>query len=204
MTRRISGTHAPCAVAVGFDPLAYSRYSSPGDWVPAMAQALVSVDHYYSVIPFGWASGSPSPDAIVQAGKDLFQRVQGLAKSIPDLQENDVIDVHLIGHSRGSVVVSEAIRSLINAAGAVPQMDHGYESLTLLDPHPANNLYGIDASISGFAALQERRGLSRVSGPRERSSRVHSRRVDEVDIAYEKTPTSAIALSTNAFPKAAS
>ena len=54
--------------------------------------------------------------------------------------------MQLIGHSRGSVVVSEAMQQIIADSGHDDALDGGYFTMTLLDPHPANNAYGLNAS----------------------------------------------------------
>jgi hypothetical protein len=62
----------------------------------------------------------------------------------------DVVDVQFIGHSRGGVVISEALQDLNNsnandpgdnfAPGTLPHwLSAGYPMMTMLDPHPANN-----------------------------------------------------------------
>ena len=55
--------------------------------------------------------------------------------SLP-VQPGDVVDVHLIGHSRGGDVVSLVAGELNRSA---PPLSGGYLKLTLLDPHPARN-----------------------------------------------------------------
>ena len=57
--------------------------------------------------------------------------------SLPDFDTNDVIDVNLIGHSRGAGVVSLAMNQLTGNPQDRPA--DGYYELTLLDPHPASN-----------------------------------------------------------------
>ncbi len=62
----------------------------------------------------------------------IFTAVNSLRASV-----TDVIDIHLIGHSRGSVVISQAARQLeLNYPDYTRQ---GYIQMTLLDPHPALN-----------------------------------------------------------------
>ena len=55
--------------------------------------------------------------------------------SLP-IQPGDVVDLHLIGHSRGGDVVSLAAGLLDRSA---PPLGGGFLELTLLDPHPARN-----------------------------------------------------------------
>jgi hypothetical protein len=129
------------AVSVGYDPSALGQSSVPQDWVNVMAQSLVQAG-YDAALPFGWASGLASPQAIVDAGNNLTSQVLQLVARLP-LAPNDVVDVHLIGHSRGAVVISEAMQQLLGTD--IPQLEHGYLKMTLLDPHPANR--GIDPLV---------------------------------------------------------
>jgi hypothetical protein len=129
------------AVSVGFDPSALGQNSVPQAWVNTMAQSLVQAG-YDAAIPFGWASGLASPQAIVDAGNNLTSQVLQLIAGLP-LAPNDVVDVHLIGHSRGAVVISEVMQQLV--ASTIPQLQHGYLKMTLLDPHPANR--GVDPLV---------------------------------------------------------
>src|SRR5262249_3469350 len=50
----------------------------------------------------------------------------------------DVVDLHLIGHSRGTVVIGQALQDLFDQPGNAPAaLAAGYKKATLLDPHPA-------------------------------------------------------------------
>jgi hypothetical protein len=95
---------------------------------------------YDSAFPFLWTAGTWqdaktwNPKYFVQAVNLLTQEVQAVASSYPS---NSVVDVNLIGHSRGADVVTQVSRQLANSS--VPQLRDGYLELTLLDPHPANN-----------------------------------------------------------------
>src|SRR2546423_5161027 len=69
----------------------------------------------------------------------------------PQEHDGDVMDLHFIAHSRGVVVVTEALRVL--TAQDNPLIKRSFIALTLLDPHPANNKYhpGSD-TIGEFAS----------------------------------------------------
>jgi hypothetical protein len=135
------------AVSVGYNPTAWGQ-DPPPDWVGVMADSL-GVAGYDAVIPFSWASGLPSSQAILDAGDALTGQVLQAIDSFGGLQPNDVVDLHLIGHSRGSVVISLAMQELLNSP--VPQLQHGYLKMTLLDPHPANLAYGTNADFNPLA-----------------------------------------------------
>ena len=67
-----------------------------------------------------------------------------------------MVDVHLIGHSRGGDVVSLAAGLLNRFA---PPLAGGFLELTLLDPHPARNgpvaYYSSSTGPIGALARQE-------------------------------------------------
>jgi hypothetical protein len=71
-----------------------------------------------------------------------------------------VVDVHLIGHSRGAVVVSQALLAL-SAAPGPRELRLGYTQVTLLDPHPARNRAPL---ALGILELANGGGVSTVGG----------------------------------------
>jgi len=115
-----------------------------------MADSL-GVAGYDAQFAFSWSSSSSDPQAIIDAGHALTAQVIQTYQSFGALEPNDVVDVHLIGHSRGSVVISLAMQELV--ATSIPQIQHGYMKMTLLDPHPANNYYGDNASYPDDSLL---------------------------------------------------
>ena len=113
----------------------------PG-WVTTMTSQL-KADGYDVAIPFDWAATSdlPIPGQAVAAGQRLSTQVIQAAATFP---AGSVVQVHLIGHSRGAVVVDQAMTDLLATEGADPLahpgLNAGFKKLTLLDPHPAHNL----------------------------------------------------------------
>jgi hypothetical protein len=105
-------------------------------WVDGMANSLLA-QGYNAAIPYDWAAPSriPQPGIATLAGLDLASNIASTVAGL-GIAPNDVVDLHLIGFSRGSVVVT-------TAAGLVPKADPplagGNLRLTLLDPHPARN-----------------------------------------------------------------
>ncbi|HET6879480.1 MAG TPA: DUF4214 domain-containing protein [Pirellulales bacterium] len=108
-------------------------------WVPEMANDLEQVDHYQKAIPFDWAALS----SLAQPGETAVARglmATAIDKAVAQLatEPTDVVDLHLIGFSRGGVVVSQALQDLLDSSGQAPAaLLAGYEKVTLLDPHPA-------------------------------------------------------------------
>jgi hypothetical protein len=111
-------------------------------WVNPMAASL-QADGYDAVIPLDWAAPSLSqdPNVTAQVGANLAARVASLAGAVAG-----PVDMHFISHSRGSVVVSQAVQDL-DAMG-VAQLNEGYLQLTFLDPHPAHPAFPAQYSAS--------------------------------------------------------
>jgi hypothetical protein len=130
------------AVAEGLTPGLPFTFLKPG-WLKTMASALKSIDRYDYAIPFSWHSATPGIKAD-GAGRSLANQIEALISQLA-LQPNDVIDIHLIAHCRGCVVIGQAMDALLNAG--LGNLDAGYTKLTFLDPHPANLSYGLNASI---------------------------------------------------------
>jgi hypothetical protein len=141
-------------------------------WVAQMAAGLTA-QGFDAAIPFDWAASSNLPVAgvIPQVAQALAGVVGQSAASLP-LGANDVVDVQLIGFSRGGGVVSAAAELL---PGVAPPFQGGNLKLTLLDPHPARNgdvpyfsvssgPVGVLAAIN-FVAFQEAAADSDVSIP---------------------------------------
>jgi hypothetical protein len=119
-----------------------------------MEQSLTTTLGYSAAIPFFWPSFQPSDSALPQAGADLETEIAAVVFGLA-AGADDVIDLHLIGHSRGAVVISKAMQDLLASAAWAPDspLSRGYVKMTLLDPHPANNDYGLNASINPLAAV---------------------------------------------------
>lgn len=117
-------------------------------WEPRMADRLLQ-SGYDQAIAFDWMDlcAKPERGMAVKAGEQLYGRIVQ-ALSVRREHPGDVVDIHFIGHSRGAVVVSEALK-LLKAADS--QFGGGYIEMTLLDPHPANNHYEAQWSSVGAA-----------------------------------------------------
>jgi len=102
-------------------------------WVPYMADQLKNMN-YDAAIPFDWAklAAIPLPGLALVA---VDKMVASVRSTIAKIAPNGSWDLHLIGHSRGGVIISLAMDKLIKAN--VPQLS-GYKRITYLDSHPAN------------------------------------------------------------------
>lgn len=131
-------TYVIGAVTHGFELTA-----GPPAWVTTMANSLKQ-DGYDASIAFDWWPDStlPVPGMTVLAGAKLAATIAStVAQLTPQPAPGDVIDLHLIGHSRGAVVISQAALDLqaLERMGTFPQLSQlgaGYLKMTSLDPHP--------------------------------------------------------------------
>jgi len=129
-------THVLGVIAHGLE---YDGLVPP--WEIMLAAALRS-QGYDDVIAFDWAFLSilPFPFAIQMANQSLFSQVVTTADRLASQHPGDVVDINFIGHSRGTVVISAVLQSLVGTTD--PSLKGGFMEMTLLDPHPANNAYG--------------------------------------------------------------
>lgn len=113
------------------------------------AAATVQAQGYDLVIPYVWAplSQSPTPGGPAIAAEGLANMLRTLASFVGP---NDVVDLHLIGHSRGSGVVSQTFMSLVLNPGP-RQLQLGYYRETLLDPHVAGNNGPLELGLAELA-----------------------------------------------------
>jgi hypothetical protein len=111
-------------------------------WETDLANTLLSVDGYEAVIPFNWvfASEARAPGEAIAAGNNLYTQVVTEAGGLVQQHPGDVIDIQFIGHSRGTVVISQTLQDIANEGN--PIFTGGFLQMTMLDPHPANNAFG--------------------------------------------------------------
>jgi len=153
-------THVLGVVAHGLElNLSLLWTNTPPAWEMQMAGALQHQDGYEAVIPFNWVRLSvlPFPAAIGLAGGQLVQEVVAESDQLASQHPGDVVDINFIGHSRGTVVISEVLQAL--AGTSDPALRGGYMEMTLLDPHPANNLYGPFSFDPAIQAADQFAGL---------------------------------------------
>ena len=121
--------------------LPLQQFPEEPDWEPTMKHDLENTDHYDQVIVSNWVyeSSDPSSRQTIYAGNALYSRILVVANKIAKEHEGDVLDIHLIGHSRGTVVISQILADLV--ANKLPSLIGSYNEVSLLDPHPANEAY---------------------------------------------------------------
>ncbi len=140
----------------------FSLTGTPPAWAQQMANALQSPlpagASFNSALAFDWNSGLfTGPGQTIVGGDLLYKQILGQASALASqLGTNDVIDVQLIGHSRGSAVIGQAMQDLVDElAPEGPALQEGYYKLTFLDPHPANAATAGDVSIAAPPPLYE-------------------------------------------------
>ncbi len=108
---------------------------APPEWAGQIASGLMTADGYNDAIEFDW-SGTGSATA---AGDSMAALIVADADNLVNaagVDPGSVVDLNLIGHSRGAVVVSQAMQEL--ASTDDPALEGSFKEMTLLDPHPAN------------------------------------------------------------------
>ncbi len=166
-------------------------------WVQDMVGMLQGIG-YDSVEPFDWNSSLPQPGQAVIGGNNLYTQVLSQAASLqPMLSGNDVIDLQLIGHSRGTSVVGWAMQDLVSHLASAPDaLQEGYLELTLLDPHPANASTAQEQSVISTgvpdADLTVEIGNFLLQDIYNDPSITVAARVNQADVYYQQTAISAL------------
>ena len=142
---------------------------------------------YDVVIPFNWAGQSKTPGAAAQQGPRLAKKIENAIAALP---AGAVVDLDYIGHSEGSVVVSQAAIYLQKHPSA--NLNAGYSRMTLLDPHAANPEAPNNAeSVSGgFTGWLTRRVISWYKGNARDPLVQVPPNINEADVYYQRTPLS--------------
>jgi hypothetical protein len=112
-------------------------------WQENLASTLERTACYDpATFAFNWRHESIDDVASLLTAKarELFGRIGATAAGLTAQHSGDVVDLHLIGHSRGVVMVTQALVERASPRGAnAPGLRGSYVIVTLLDPHPASN-----------------------------------------------------------------
>lgn len=103
----------------------------------------------YHVYSFDWSGDSLKPWSghAEEAGKEmtdgLWMELSNISSRV-GLSEHDTIDLHFVGHSRGAVVISQALTKIEQQLSIVDgnierAVSSGFVRMTTLDAHPARN-----------------------------------------------------------------
>jgi hypothetical protein len=181
------------AISHGF--LALGQITGLPAWEPQTAKDLQNIDGYNQVIQFDWTATSniPKPGLAVAAGHALYSQIVSTADAlVRNLgHPGDVVDLHLIGHSRGAVVISQALGDLVGTTD--PVLAGGYKLMTVLDPHPGNNTFfqpGYSQGPGLLAAVAAVTLIAGESATQDPQVVIHSN-VDAVQDYFQHTPASA-------------
>ena len=141
---------------------------------------------YDAVIPYSWVSDSHVPGRAAMHGPRLARRIVRVAAQFPP---SAPIDLHLIAHSEGAVVNTQAIVALQSIQPR--ELAAGFVELTLLDPHAANRNLGGQMStsngwIGAFADAVVRTYKARAGDP----AVFVPQGVDHTEVFYQHTPAS--------------
>jgi hypothetical protein len=181
------------AASHGF--LAFGQLTGIPAWETQVVKDLKTIDGYDQVIPFDWTGTSNvlKPGLAVAAGHRLAGQIVSTADALVRTygHTGDVVDLHLIGHSRGAVVISQAFQDLVGTTD--PVLAGGYKVMTTLDPHPGNNAYfKPDASIgTGLLAEGALAALTLGEAAVQDPQVVIPPDVDAAQDDYQHTPASA-------------
>lgn len=170
------------AVAHGFN--SGSSTTTP-TWETRMAGELVTNDHYDQAIAFNWMStaGTKKAGQATAAGDNLYKQLVAAADKLAAGHKGDVVDLSLIGHSRGAVVVSRAAQDLVGTTDRA--LMGSYVKMTLLDPHPAGtmtlNLYSANGLLSSIVVSTYQSEEKAMADPQV----VIPKNVSAIDVYYQ-------------------
>jgi hypothetical protein len=183
-------------IVVGLVTHGFDSSDTPPDWIYQYASSLTSLG-YNEVIPFDWATASHTLQSgeAVQAGMEAAQMIEAYingknGQGQPNVPAGVVVDLHLIGHSRGSVVITQAMQTLQDDLAMIPQAQGGFWELTYLDPHPSHGTNVAPFSATTQALIDAANALQNIwQDPYPLTVPAH---VALAQVYYENTPVSMI------------
>jgi hypothetical protein len=108
------------------------HWASVPVWEGQMVRAIRG-QGYDQVIPFNWVKVSDKPGYAAGQAPRLERTVLDAVAQVP---AGEPVDLQLIGHSEGAVIVSQTLQRL--GPQLTAELRGGYIQATLLDPHAAN------------------------------------------------------------------
>jgi len=140
------------AVSHGYIPALEDKGGATPTWELDMAQSLMQYSHYDYVIPFNWVKESRNKKSgeAEFAGAQLATQIAQYTAPYEAQHSGNIVDLHLIGHSRGSVVISQAMLDIVKLYSRY--IVGSYIRMTFLDPHPASNYISNHNYMSGHSA----------------------------------------------------
>ena len=186
------------AVTHGFQPCG-TLHALP-EWVNDIAQGLRDAGYDFAG-GFDWTAFSnlPVPRQAIHGGESLALGLIDTAHSL-NLPAGSVLDVHLIGHSRGAIVIGEALNTLLEHTSELPEaLERGYMKMTMLDPHPARNYENVEwysrkPGLLGWFAEEVVRGFQEAAQDPQVAV---PQNADEAEGYYQNTDWSDISKEVN-------
>lgn len=179
-------------VTHGYTPPDESSTELPA-WVTQMATTLGG-DKYDHVVAFNWVAQSMllSPGQATGAGVTLARQVEQFLAMPGNVAAGAVVDLHFIGHSRGTVVINQAFTSLQQELPADSPARAGYWRETFLDPHPAHAKDVVPFSVTSGSVGKAALALGNLvqEATQDPYPLMVPSNVSEVQDYYERSPTS--------------
>jgi len=170
----------------GVQPTSWKVGGPP--WERQMARSL-KAQGYDAVIPFNWVAESNTAGAAAKQTPRLARMILATASEFP---AGAVIDLHLIGHSEGTVINSQVIQLLNKDNAWTPGLSAGYLKVTMLDPHAANNgVRGQQYSVSnGLLGQIARMEIDAFQSKAKDPAVVVPPNVQDAEVFYQHSPVS--------------
>ncbi len=196
----ISSSASYQTIAIGLVTHGFEPSDTAPAWIYQIAASLKSLG-YNDTIPFDWAKASHTLKAgeAVQSGIKAADTIEKYidgnnSQGQPNVPADAVVDLQLIGHSRGSVVITQAMKNLQKNLAKIPQAKGGFWELTYLDPHPSHGNNVAPFSATSRSLIDAANVLQRYF--KDPYPLVVPTQVALAQIYYENTPVSEIVSTT--------
>jgi hypothetical protein len=166
-------------------------------WETTMVKSLYA-QNFKSVEAFDWKSYTAQPNYAINAGLKLASDIKTVVQDPNIVLPGSVVDLVLIGHSRGAVVVNRAFQALQNHLSSIPQLAGSTWQEVLLDPHPSSSATNRLRSYTGAEGAVINFGYQTVQAKMRDPYPIKvPSRVTEVDDYWENTPVSELTTQSN-------
>jgi hypothetical protein len=187
-------------ITVGLVTHGFNPTDTAPAWIYQIAASLKGLG-YNDAIAFDWAKASHTLEAGeavrsgIKAADTIEKYIEGKhGQGQPNVPAGDVVDLQLIGHSRGSVVITQAMKTLQDNLAKIPQAKGGFWELTYLDPHPSHGTNVAPFSATSRSLLDAANALQRIY--KDPYPLIVPTHVALAQIDYENTPVSMIVSTT--------
>ena len=154
---------------------------------------------YNQAIAFNWALASLKPwsGVTVSEGSLMATQIKSVADSLvaqDGVAPGSVVDLHLIGHSRGSVVISQAMLDLVSTKDSA--LVGSFKEMTFLDPHPANSSDQFLSAAKTKSGRIEQTAYNLFVTRTNDPAVVIPSNVNQVEVFYQQNPVSVFPASS--------